>query len=75
MMLLERTDALYPRVKQWKIITRRKLAAEVPVLYSSMLLGVCFRQLVPGTGVFLLLLKFEHYNNINKYNNIFFWKC
>lgn len=38
----------------------------------SVSLGICFRQLELGTGVFLLLLKFGCSNNINKNNNIFF---
>lgn len=40
---------------------------------SSMLLGIRFRHLALGTGVFLLLLKFECSNNINKNNTIFSW--
>lgn len=40
---------------------------------SSGLLGIRFRQLLPGTGVFLLLLKFECNTTTNKNNNIFFF--
>lgn len=39
----------------------------------SVSLGICFRQLELGTGVFLLLLKFGCSNNLNKNNNLLFW--